>query len=471
MRRAARRFLFFVLALGLALSLGRTSRADEAVARQRFKQGVDLYDRKLYAPALEEFRAAYHEKPSPGIKQNIALCLKGLGKPIEAATAFDEALDEGEGTLKPATRAAIEQELAELSKTIATVRIKVIDAEKHSIDTASVSVDGTNLPPGAGKRPIRLMPGIHVFAARVAGYPNPPDKKLALERGAPVDATFEVTRTGGSLTVKPNESDAVVRIDGTEVGSGLWTGNVLAGPHKIEVSKSGFHTTTADVVVESGASMEYPVTLRRVADVPEPYKGTVTPPSSQTKKFYAVAMGEVHVENLRLSPMLGEPPDGTKRDFAGGGLGARAGFRTSRFLAVELLFDFGLLVSKYKLAPSDPTDTETKVVLWQLTPMVRFTSPGKVRFTTGTGFGLHSNAVDAKLGKVGGTSVSGSRLSTSWMLDFGAQFDTGPVFFEPIIFFDVNGIGSVRSEPSGNRLLESSPGVRVGIRLGLGVPF
>ncbi|MEA2748264.1 MAG: hypothetical protein QOI41_2407, partial [Myxococcales bacterium] len=125
------------------LVVAPTAHADEAAARAHFRKGVDLYDRKQYAAALESFRAAYAEKPSAGIKQNIGLSLKGLGQPIDAATAFDEALDEGEGTLKPEVRAAMEQELAALSKVVATVRLKVISAaDKQPIENVVVTVDG-----------------------------------------------------------------------------------------------------------------------------------------------------------------------------------------------------------------------------------------------------------------------------------------------------------------------------------------
>src|SRR5688572_11505723 len=97
-------FLLLVLMVGTSSSFAR---ADEETARAHFKKGVELYDRKQYAEALESFKAAYAEKRSAGIKQNIALCLKGLGRSVEAATALDEALDEGQSTLKPETKAGI----------------------------------------------------------------------------------------------------------------------------------------------------------------------------------------------------------------------------------------------------------------------------------------------------------------------------------------------------------------------------
>ena len=206
--RIARIVRLVALAITTALvvaSSARVASADEAAARQFFRKGVELYDRKQYEPALEQFRSAYAEKPSAGIKQNIGLCLKGLGRPVEAATAFDEALDEGEGTLKPDVRASMEQELAALSKQVATVRLKAIStADMQPLDKVVVTVDGKALTPAQLRRPVRLEPGIHVFTAHSEGLADPPEKKLSILAGSPVDATFELGVPQGLLTIRPS---------------------------------------------------------------------------------------------------------------------------------------------------------------------------------------------------------------------------------------------------------------------------
>ena len=58
------------------------------------------------------------------------------------------------------------------------------------------------------------------------------------------------------------------------------------------------------------------------------------------------------------------------------------------------------------------------------------------------------------------------------LFDLGGQFDLGggAVFLKPALFFDVHGIGSVRNAVT-DRLLEDSPAVRIGLRLGLGIPL
>ena len=456
------------------------ARADDALAREYFRHGVDLYDKKQYAPALESFRSAYAEKPSPGIKQNIALSLKGLGRPVEAATAFDEALDEGADTLKPATRAAIEQELTELSKIVATVRFKVIAAsDKKPIENVvvTVTVDGVPLAPAAVRRPVRLEPGIHVFAAHAEGFADPAQKKLSILAGSPVDATFELGSAAGILTVRPSVVGALVQIDGTEVGRGVWSGKLSAGTHRVTVLATGYQTTTADVVVSPGASVEYPMTLLRPGDAPPVYDEAppVKKPPPEQKTRYIVPMIAYEGQSVRLAPILGEAAGGTPRSFTGGTFGVRAGYRVSRAFALELYGDVGQLKETYAIT-AQAAESSTKILHWQLTPVVRFATSGLVRFTVASGFGVHGLAVDSDINTRSGTaamskSLKGSGVAASWLVDLGIQVDLGTLFLEAVAFFDMHGVGTTREEQSRERMILSSPGTRAGVRAGLGIQF
>jgi hypothetical protein len=452
------------------------ARADEAAARQHFRRGVELYDKKQYAPALESFEAAYAEKPSPGIKQNIALSLKGLGRTLDAAKAFDEALDEGEETLKPETRAAIEQELAELSKVVATVRLKVVAAaDKRPIDKVAVTVDGAPLPPSALRRPLRLAPGIHVFAAHAEGFADPPEKKLSILAGSPVDATFELSPPAGMLTVKPSVPDAVVQIDGVEVGRGPWSGKLAAGTHRITVSAPEHQTTTADVVVSSGVTVDYPMTLQRTGDLPPLYQRPVRKPPPEQKKRYLVPMIAYDGQSFRFAPVLGERAGGTKRQLTGGSIGLRGGYRVSRPFALEIYGDVGQLSDTYNISSATGEST-AKVIHWQVTPGLRFATGGAVRFTMATGVGMHGLIADADIATVEGvtpvrTTHKGSGVAASWLVDMGLQVDIGSLFLEAVAFFDMHGVGTTRDDNSNDRLFLGSPGTRAGIRAGVGIQF
>lgn len=467
------------IALSLSLVLASSAaHADEAGARVHFRRGVELYDKKEYAPALEAFRAAYAEKPAAGIKRNVALCLKGLGRPVEAASAFDEALDEGEETIKPDVRAAMQQELAELAKVVATVRLTVVaTADKQPVPSAVISVDGVALGPSAQRRPVRLEPGIHVFTAHVDGLGDPPAKKLSLLAGSPVDATFEIGERLGSLTIRPSVADAVVQVDGAGPRRGAWTGKLPPGPHRVVVSAPDFQTQTTDVVVSSDANTDYAITLMRPGELPPSYTLPARKPPPEQKKRYLVPMIAYEGQSVRLAPALGEAAVGAKRAFTGASVGVRVGYRASRSFALELYGDVGQISETYAIAPATAEST-TKILHWQLTPMLRFATIGWIRFTTATGVGVHGLSVDADVTTQKGaattamrTTHKGSGISASWLVDLGMQIDVGSLFLEGAAFFDMHGVGSTRDDTTNERLLYSSPGTRAGIRVGLGIQF
>ena len=457
------------------VTMPRAGRADDALARQYFRHGVDLYDKKHYQPALDQFKAAYAEKPSPGIKQNIALCLKGLGRTIEAATAFDEALDEG-ASLKPEVRAAMEKELEELSKIVATIRLNVISSTDHKlVDDVVVSVDGKPLSAAALRRPVRLEPGIHVFAAHAERFGDPPQKRLSILAGSPVDATFQLGAPVGKLTILPSVPDAAVQVDGATIKLAAWPIRLPVGKHQVSVSSPGYLTMSAEVVVSLDADVEYPIKLARPGDVPPPYEGPVRKPPPPPKNLYGVPMIAYEGQSLRLAPILREPAGGTKRALDGASLGVRGGYRLSKNFALELHGEVGQIGVTYTL-PSTAAESTTRVIHWQVTPGLRFATAGSVRFTTGMGAGIHGLSVTSQLdttegGKSSSVTLKGSGIAGSWLIDLGMQLDVGSVFLEGLVFANVLGVGTTREDSSNQRMLLSSPSTRFGIRAGVGIPF
>lgn len=461
-----------VLAIMTAL---RVAHADDATAREHFRRAVVFYDQKQFEVALDSFRRAYAEKPSAAIKQNIALCLKGLGRRIEAAAAFDEALEEGEGTLSPAVRAAIEKELVELPKTMATVRFRFVspppDAATHDV---TVKVDDAPLASGSLRRPLRLEPGIHTFAAHSNRFLEPPTKKLSLLAGEPVDVTFEFEEPVGALTIAPNIPSAVVRVDGVVVQASAWPLRLPAGPHLVVLSAPGYKETTIRAVVSAGAAVEYPIVLPRIEDVPPEYDSRA-PRSSASKKRY-VAGGFTYVEqNLRLAPVLGERVGGSKRTFKGITLGVRGGYQLSKNFSLELLGEIGELRATYSIG-AEATSTKTRVRLLQIAPMLRFSTDGHVRFTTSTGFGIHglivtTDASEDSVNSGRAKTIEGRGASLSWLADMGIQFDAGPIFLEVVGGAVVHGVGTARDEDTNLRMILSSPSTRALGRLGIGFFF
>ena len=467
-----RRLLPF-LVLVVSLFAARVVRADEAAARVHFRKGIDLYDARQYGAALEAFQHAYREKPSAGIKQNIALSLKGLGRTVEAATAFDEALDEGKDTLRPETRAAIERELSEISKIVATVNLTIVGDDGKPLE-AEVTVDGVPLSKAAARRPIRVAQGIHVFRAHAQGLPDPPEKRLALLAGQPVDATFVIGQApqgqgSGTLVVRTKNPEAVIKVDGAEVGKGTFSGPLPAGRHEVEVSARGYKTTSVDVMLSPGATVEHPVDLHAISDAPGEYTMPERKPARE-KKLYVTIVAGLEGASYRTTSALGERVDGARRPFAGGLLGARLGGYVAKGLSLEIAFVLGATSAKYKLLPTSE-DTTTTIGHWELMPGIRWHTPGKVRFVLGTGVGLHGMSVNAKIPVPGRTDErTGNGVSFAWLADMGLQIQLGGIALEIVGFSVLHGVGPVRDD-AGNRLLLSSPAFRGGARIGVVIPF
>ena len=418
--RSRRPLLSGVLALAFALAIAAPARADDAGARAAFRRGVELYDRKRWAEALAAFEEAYRAKPSAVIKQNVGLCHARLGHLVPAATAFDEALDEGAATLSPETKAAIAEELRELELRVGTARVRVVDAKGAPAPGARVKLDGVELPTGAERRPLRVEPGVHVLEARAPGYADPEAKKLSLEQGSPVDATFE-------LTLAP-----------------------LPAP-RIE--------------------MLPPEGPPREAAAPPRYEAPETKVLAPKRFLVGVTLA-LGGESLRLGEGSGEAPGGTRRGFFGGALGLRGGYRLGKAVTAELRAEAGSQSSRYELVAGVPRETKAEATHLQLTPMARFATAGSPRFTAATGLGLHATTVAVEIARQASTERrKGSGLAASWLIDAGAQFDAGPIVVEATLFSEVFGVSNARDGVLVDRMLLASPSVRYGARLGLLVSF
>jgi hypothetical protein len=482
------RLLFFFCAL-VALLFSVPAFADEAAARARFSKGIELYDKKQFAAAQTEFEAAYKEKPSAGIKQNIALCLKGLTKYAEAATAFDEALDEGKDTLKPETKQAIEHELAELSKIVATVQVTIAGGDEKKVAETVVSIQPAGQPvhalaPGAQRRPIRLMPGMYTFSAKIPGVPPAEPKKLALISGPPTEVTFGGEQAGQStLNIHVNVPEAVIKIDGVEVGKGQWQGPVAANKKlRVEVSAPSYKPLAFDMTVPASSTVDSPITLQPVGGSAASSAGGQQPEKPRGRVYIALT-GSLEGSSYRLSDKVGAPTaSGLRKAYGGGSLGGRVGFLLSKLFAIEGFVEVGVAGTTLDPTVTGGNKWKSTIAHWMVMPMLRFQTPGKVRFVAGTGVGVHgismkqeeqlttSNALGGTNSSTGKTTDAAG-IAFAWLVDAGAQFDLGPLFLEAALFLNLHGVGPVEEDASNRRALLASPAVRSGLRVGLGIPF
>jgi hypothetical protein len=476
----------FVLAIAWALAAGSLVllapraasaqvSADEG-ARAHFKKGVALYDLSPpdYEGALLEFRAAYAQKPVPSLKRNIALCLRGLKRNVEAIEALEQMLIEGGDTIKPEVRDAAKKAIAEMSAQIATVRLKVV---VPGAPTAyEVALDGLLLAPEKAAQPVRMPPGEHTFVVRARGY-NDGFARVNVAAGqhdvpAQIDLTPSSAR--GRMHVVSSVPGATIALDGVPIAQGEWQGEIGAGVHHVEVTAPGVTAWGKDVTVVSAQTVEVDARPGEAVALDRP--GEVIVPKREPVKVYNwILMGGLGVhEGTRLlnkAPFF-EAAD-TERGFGGAGVVLKAARKLGPYVLLEGWAELGGMGPvKYELHGQR---AEVGIAYFELGPAVRFRSRGKTfRAVGGVGAGLEVEAVTAKLADPGGkttTTQKGTGVTGCFVFEAGFQVSVSSrVFFEVDGFYNVYGVGAAKSNgPSHERFFLDSPETRGGVRAMVGL--
>lgn len=474
-----------VLAFGLAVVSPRPARAEgegasASSSRAHFDSGVALYDAKPpdYAGALAEFKAAYRLKPSPGIKQNIALCYKALRRYPEALDALRELVDEGGATLSPEVRAAAEQAIVDLSKLIARVRVRlVVRGKVADVPQAVVLVDGEVAPAAQPDGAVRLGSGAHVLTARAPGFKDAIPRTVELAGGGDdrvVDLElWPEAAIAGALLVVRADPGAEVWVDGAFVGRGAWSGPVPAGEHVVKVLTADGQALSEVTSVAAGAKAE--VTL--VVPTPPPPSGDLVraPALAKDYPWYVRGGATLTRESLRLAEPAGEPQGGRARVFAGPSFVLAVGRRLPIDLfAVEVYGELGTLYAEYTNEGAADA-TRARVDRWVAAPVLRASSRGRLRGFVGAGVGLVGQSVGVSVPRSaasgGGADVrEASGISGLALADVGLAYGFGRVSVELAGLGELHGVGAVR-DGRGDRFLLASPALRLGGRAGVAFAF
>jgi Tfp pilus assembly protein PilF len=166
-------------------ALAQTSKHSDAateMARQRFEEGVKLFDRGDFPGAQAAFLQAWALKQHPAVLLNLAQSELRSGDHVAAARHFAQYLQDYSDT-PPKERATAQQGLEEARKHTGRLDI-VADAG------ADVFVDGESV----GRVPLPglldVKPGTHVVEVRSAGSP-PVSQETRLEAGETRTVRFE----------------------------------------------------------------------------------------------------------------------------------------------------------------------------------------------------------------------------------------------------------------------------------------
>lgn len=103
-----------------------------------------------------------------------------------------------------------------------------------------------------------LGAGEYLFEAKQSGHRSTSQSVRISEAETKTFALQAPIPMYGSLTVQSSPANAKVRIDGQDVGeTPLMLSEVLAGTHKIEISKSNYQTATDNITIAENQTFDY----------------------------------------------------------------------------------------------------------------------------------------------------------------------------------------------------------------------
>ncbi len=123
-----------------------------------------------------------------------------------------------------------------------------------------VSVDGAEV--GAAPWEGTLASGPHTISAR---SPKSVAAEVTIEvkAGTPQAVELVAAEGRGTLEVRTEMPKSKISVDGKEVGTGSYTGELPAGEHDISVALDGYATATKKVTVVAGEVVAETITLRK----------------------------------------------------------------------------------------------------------------------------------------------------------------------------------------------------------------
>lgn len=343
MPRLLSSFVVFALALAMpvvaladppAPAPSTASTESEAVlaARAEFLKGAELVRQERWAEALGAFERASAKKSHAITTFNIAQCERALGQYTRARRALFEALDRDQeaagGELPDPAREEARAMATELEHLLPRVAVTLQPSD------AALAIDGRPLEPGlasaAGDAPafvagtaapgpgtpihhvrfaVVMNPGTHVITVSRRGYQD-----VVLNRsfspGSENTLKLELDRLPATIHVTSSHPDAVVRVNGSDVGNPPVEVSRAAGRYRVTVTRAGFLTYETETTVRSGERVELDAVLRE------------DHPALTQRWWFWTAAGALVIGAATSTYFLTRPePEPTRPPTSGGGLG------------------------------------------------------------------------------------------------------------------------------------------------------
>jgi PEGA domain len=232
-------------------------------ARAHFRRGVELIGSERWAEAITELRRAQELRVTPAVMYNLGLALRAVGRNREAMAAFREYARLAGASSTPELAARVDAYVQELREGLGHI---VLEVEPPS---ARVQIDGDA---ARANESVEVDPGRHVIVAEAEGF-APENRTVEVARGAPSMVLLRMVPLvlSSHVIVRADPSNALVRIDGQNVGFGNIEETVRPGTHTLEVSAEGYYRFRRSFEALAGQSQTLRANLsnsRGVAESP-----------------------------------------------------------------------------------------------------------------------------------------------------------------------------------------------------------
>lgn len=228
-------------------------------AQKHWDTALALYQRNQWDGARTSFNAAYEASKNPRVLFNVAVCEKNLGRYARAIEVFKKELADGKGQLSNEEEADVKAQIQGLEQFVAQLTIDVSESG------ADIYVDdnkvGTSPLPG----PISVQLGERHLRATKVGFADAREN-IELKGGSSGQVTLKLapmTKTSLVNVSVIGPTNAVVKIDGKEVGNAPYKGQVgvSAEPHQFSAEAPGFVPATQSAVVRENEALNLTLQL------------------------------------------------------------------------------------------------------------------------------------------------------------------------------------------------------------------
>jgi hypothetical protein len=227
------------------------------------------FDRRSYAGALEQYRAALAQGGDPRIHYNVAQTLTALERYPEALLEYQAFLSEAPaGTLTAAQQEKFFALLDELKAKITRLDLRC------TVPGARVLVRDKALGTTPLEGPVSVNAGPAKIEVIAEGF-KPFVATVALRGGTTqaVEVPLERIDFSGTLSVHSNVPEGRTLVDGTDRGATPLVLRVDRGTHTVVVQASGYVEQRETVSVDAGGRREVSFTMRRSPDYTLAYVG------------------------------------------------------------------------------------------------------------------------------------------------------------------------------------------------------